>query len=228
MQQLLSQLGNTVSIPARDLLDILVSLVLSIVIALVVAQLYKITHRGLNYELSFMRTLVLLAPIVTSVMLFIRGDLVLSLGLIGSLSIIRFRTPIKDTRDMVFIFWVISVGLGCGTYNWVVVILTTLIVGLLLLLLHRTRYGTVQNHDFVLVLCGQGDLPEAEIHTILHTYVKEASIRSQEIDGDAWEMVYELQLVGGKNSSQGMIRALTALPPVRKASLLTPQIVLPA
>ena len=69
-----------------------------------------------------MASLVLFAPLITIVMLYIRGDLVLSLGLIGSLSIIRFRTAIKDTRDMVFLFWVIAVGLGAGTYNWGIVI----------------------------------------------------------------------------------------------------------
>ena len=85
-------------------IKLICSLLLSILISLGIAMLYRGTHRGLNYEHSFVNTLVLLAPIVTLVMLFIRGDLVLSLGLVGSLSIIRFRTPIKDSRDMVYIF----------------------------------------------------------------------------------------------------------------------------
>lgn len=96
-----------------DLFTILFSLGLAAAIAVIISQIYKHTHRGMNFELTFMTTLVLLAPIVAVVMLFIRGDLVLSLGLIGSLSIIRFRTPIKDTRDMVFLFWTIAIKLGC-------------------------------------------------------------------------------------------------------------------
>src|SRR5690625_5465921 len=72
----------------------------------------------MTYERSFLTTFVLISPIVTMVVYFIQGDLVVSLGLVGSLSIIRFRTPIKDTRDMVFLFWSIAVGLGAGTGNW--------------------------------------------------------------------------------------------------------------
>jgi hypothetical protein len=109
---------NQFLLSGPDLQDTLISLMLAAITGLLISQLYKHTHRGLNYEHTFMAALVLLAPIVSVVMLYIRGDLVLSLGLIGSLSIVRFRTAIKDTRDMVFLFWVIAVGLGAGTYNW--------------------------------------------------------------------------------------------------------------
>jgi len=108
---LLTRFTSLIGFEKLDFASVLFSLFLAVAVAFLVSQIYKYTHRGLNYELAFMSTLVLLAPIISVVMLFIRGDLVLSLGLIGSLSIIRFRTPIKDTRDMVFLFWVIAVGL---------------------------------------------------------------------------------------------------------------------
>src|SRR5690625_5583288 len=82
----------------------------------------------MTYERSFLTTFVLISPIVTMVVYFIQGDLVVSLGLVGSLSIIRFRTPIKDTRDMVFLFWSIAVGLGAGTGNWTITIVASIIV----------------------------------------------------------------------------------------------------
>ena len=81
-------------ITGQDITDVMFSVLLAAVMGLAISRIYKWTHRGLNYEHTFMATLVLLAPIVSVVMLYIRGDLVLSLGLIGSLSIIRFRTPI--------------------------------------------------------------------------------------------------------------------------------------
>ena len=96
---------NQFLLSGPDLKDALLSLALASVMGLLISQLYRYTHRGLNYEHTFMAALVLMAPIVSVVMLYIRGDLVLSLGLIGSLSIVRFRTAIKDTRDMVFLFW---------------------------------------------------------------------------------------------------------------------------
>ena len=101
-------------------LDFAIALAVSALLAWLVSILYKRTHRGLNYEHSYISSLILIAPIVTMIMFFIQGDLVLSLGLVGSLSIVRFRTPIKDTRDMIFLFWSIAIGLGAG-HNWLAV-----------------------------------------------------------------------------------------------------------
>jgi len=95
INRVLLAIPESLAMPGRDIFDVVFSLIISVIIAIIISQIYKHTNRGMNFELTFMATLVLLAPIVTVVMLFIRGDLVLSLGLIGSLSIIRFRTPIN-------------------------------------------------------------------------------------------------------------------------------------
>ena len=146
---------NEFLIDSHVLTDTLISLILATTIAAMISQLYKYTHRGMNYEHTFMFSLILLAPIVALVMFNIRGDLVLSLGLIGSLSIIRFRTAIKDIRDMVFIFWVIAVGLGSGTYNWSVVLISSVFITIIVFLLYVIRYGYIQNKDFILSISGR-------------------------------------------------------------------------
>ena len=225
---LLKSFTSFIGFENLDLASILFSLVLATVVSFIISQIYKYTHRGLNYELAFMSTLVLLAPIVSVVMLFIRGDLVLSLGLIGSLSIIRFRTPIKDTRDMVFLFWVIAVGLGCGTYNWNVVIISTIIISITMFALHFMRYGQSRGTDYILVVTGALALSNEEIAKVLHRYAKESRIRSQEADADFWEIVFELQLLdltGEKTAA--LFVELKAIQGVDKVSLLAPQIALP-
>ena len=113
-QAFLELITGTPDLLARFVIGVL----LSIGIGLGIALVYKLTHRGLSYEATFLSSLVAIAPVVASVMFFIQGNLVLSLGLVGSLSIIRFRTPIKDSRDMVFLFWSITAGLGAGTTIW--------------------------------------------------------------------------------------------------------------
>jgi uncharacterized membrane protein YhiD involved in acid resistance len=176
-----------------------------------------------------MKTLVLLAPIVASVMLFIRGDLVLSLGLIGSLSIIRFRTPIKDTRDMVFLFWVIAVGLGCGTYNWMIVIITAIIMTVIMFVLHFVSYGVMQSKEFILVVSGFSALKTKELGTVISKYAQDIVIRSQETEDELWEVVYELRfdrLID--NREENLVGELRNVESVRKVSLLAPQTVLPA
>ncbi len=211
-----------------DLFTILFSLGLAVVIAVIISQIYKHTHRGMNFELTFMTTLVLLAPIVAVVMLFIRGDLVLSLGLIGSLSIIRFRTPIKDTRDMVFLFWTIAVGLGCGTYNWIVVIISTIFIALIMFGMHFLKYGRSRSTDFVLVISGQAPYEETDLEGVIKRHAADARVRSHEVEEGAWEVIFELRFPRlSEPVTKKLIQELKALKGVRKVSLLAPQLALP-
>ena len=221
-------LSDSLLITSGDLLNILFSLGLAVVISVIISQLYKHTHRGMNFELVFMTTLVLLAPIVAMVMIFIRGDLVLSLGLIGSLSIIRFRTPIKDTRDMVFLFWVIAVGLGCGTYNWNIVIISTIFIALVMFILYFSRYGRSRNTDFILVISGFSPYEETDMEGVVKGYADEARVRSHEIEEDSWEIIFELHFPRLSDQLvKNLLRELKALPGIRKVSLLAPQLALP-
>lgn len=230
IKKLFGYFSNNVFLQGREIADIVFSLVLAIAIAIIISQIYKHTHRGMNFELAFMTTLVLLAPIVAIVMLFIRGDLVLSLGLIGSLSIIRFRTPIKDTRDMVFLFWVIAIGLGCGTFNWTVVIISTIIITILMYLLYFIKYGRSRNTDFILVVTANSKYKDDDntIEKIIYSYTKDARIRSHESDSEHWEVIFELRFpVLTGQVTKKMINEIKSVKGVEKVSLLAPQLALP-
>lgn len=228
LAQVIRAIPENLVIPGRDLFDVLFSLIISVVIALVISQIYKHTHRGMNFELTFMATLVLLAPIVTVVMLFIRGDLVLSLGLIGSLSIIRFRTPIKDTRDMVYLFWTIAVGLGAGTYNWTIVIVSTIFIAILMYILYFIKYGRSRNTDFVLVVSGDPSYRDEQVEAIIKNYTEEARIRSHEAEGGYSEIIYELRFPKMLDPvTRKLVKDLEALEGVQKVSLMAPQLALP-
>ena len=220
--------GTIFNMGEMDLFRIVFSLVLAVLVSLIISQVYKQTHRGMNYELSFMSTLVLLAPIVTLVMLFIRGDLVLSLGLIGSLSIIRFRTPIKDTRDMVFLFWTIAVGLGAGTYNWMVVIISSFIMVPMVFLLYFFRYGRATFVDFVLIVTGETRCSSEQIEQTIKNFTKEAKVRSHEIQQGYREIVYEISLPHVNASAAArLVDEIEKLDGITKTSLLAPQLNLP-
>ena len=212
---------------SEDVFIIFFSLLLAFVIALVISQIYKMTHRGVNYELSFMTSLVLLAPIVAVVMMFIRGNLVLSLGLVGSLAIIRFRTPIKDTRDMIFLFWSIAAGLGAGTYNWGIVTLFSVFMVVVIFFLHLFKYGRSQNNDYILVVSGNSDYDSDLLIDIVRKYTKDSKIRSQKIGDDIWEMIFELQLDDGKRDVDLIVKELKSVQGVGNVSLLAPQLALP-
>ncbi|HKJ26593.1 MAG TPA: DUF4956 domain-containing protein [Anaerolineales bacterium] len=217
------------SLSAQEIFNIVFSLGLAIIIGWIISQVYKRTHRGLNYEISFLTTLILLAPIVTAVMIFIQGSLVLSLGLVGSLSIIRFRAPIKDTRDMVFLFWVITTGLGCGIYNWSLVVIFTLLVMGTVIILYLTKYGHSRNQDYVLILSGVSASSDDEVERILKEHTFDVRVRSRESENDVWEIIYEVRFREnvGEESKQ-LVQKLQALSGIQRVSLLAPQLALPA
>ena len=227
------------SVHMTDILDLLVldnltilrfvfSMVLAIVLGLGIAYIYKLTHKGLNYESSFLSTLALLSPIVTLVMLFIQGNLVLSLGLVGSLSIIRFRTPIKDTRDMVFLFWTIATGLGIGTMNWTLSIMATLILGILMLIFYKLRYGKKVHNEYILIVSGHGEFNDKIIEGMNLNNVMKIYLRSRELENNNFEVVYEL-VFDEKNIDKvhNIISDLKKLEVIEKVSLLSPQLNLP-
>lgn len=224
---IIRQAFASMAMTSEEVFNIFFSLLLAFLIALVVSQVYKMTHRGVNYESTFMTSLVLLAPIVAVVMMFIGGNLVLSLGLVGSLSIIRFRTPIKDTRDMVFLFWSIAVGLGAGTYSWGLVTLSSAFLVAVIFILHLIKYGRSQNNDFILVVSGTSDNDGDKLIEIIRKYTKESKIRSQRISDDMWEIIFELRFSDERKILDSLVKELKAVSGVGNVSLLAPQLALP-
>jgi hypothetical protein len=217
----------SMALTSDDIFNITFSMFVAVVIGIIISQVYRLTHRGVNYELTFMTSLIILAPIVALVMLFIRGNLVLSLGLVGSLSIIRFRTPIKDTRDMVYLFWVIAVGLGAGTFNWSMVALASFIILLVIFVLYLIKYGSSQNQDYILVVSGMSDFDQDPIKEIILQFTTEAKMRSQTVNEELWEVVYELHIGDTKQPLDQLLKAIKALNSIASVSLLAPQLALP-
>lgn len=223
------QVSTSLLIISTDsVIRFVVSLLLSIVLSLCIGLTYKYTNRNLSYEASFMSTIVALAPIVACVMFLIQGDLVLSLGLVGSLSIIRFRTPIKDTRDMVFLFWSIAVGLGTGTYNLAIVTISSVIIGLVFIVMYFVKYGIPTNAQYVLVIAGMDAYPASEIEQTVSQYNIQTYIRSHEMRDGVWERVIELRLEKAyPNIVNNLVEEVSDIKGITKVSLLAPQLVLP-
>ncbi len=224
----MERLLGIIILPPEQIVNFFVSMAIAVLLGLLIAAVYRYTHRGMNYESGFLSTLVLLAPIVTVVMFFIQGDLVLSLGLVGSLSIIRFRTPIKDTRDMVYLFWVIAVGLGAGTLNWTASVFATAILALLMTTFYLLRYGRALHAEYILVVTGAHPADENEIEQIVRSRAANVQLRNHEIEGDNWELTYELRFAREKEQAvRTVVDDLQRLGGVNRVSLLTPQLSLP-
>ncbi|WP_031485101.1 DUF4956 domain-containing protein [Maridesulfovibrio frigidus] len=130
-------------------IEIVMNLGVSFLIGLFIFYVYKKTFQGVLYQRSFNIGLVILSMVVTLIIMTISGNLVLSLGMVGALSIVRFRTPIKDPIDLVFIFWAITVGIANGVGYFNITIIGSIAITIILLIMTRK---VEQDQPFLLVM----------------------------------------------------------------------------
>lgn len=146
-QQIINSVGSmlTYSYP-----EMFVNIVLAAVLGLVLALVYKNTHKGLSYSQSFTQTILLIAIIVSIVMMVIGSSLARAFALVGALSIIRFRTVVKDTRDIAFIFLSLAVGMATGTSNYFLAVLSVCFVSLIAIAAYKYNFGALYKSEFIL------------------------------------------------------------------------------
>ena len=116
--------------------DAVIALQLSFVLSLFIVFVYRITYAGVNYSRNFTGCLMMLSMVTTLVILVISSNMVLSLGMVGALSIVRFRTAVKEPADTAFLFWAIATGIICGAGYVTISILATLLLGVLFVVIY--------------------------------------------------------------------------------------------
>lgn len=129
-------------------LDVLTNLLVALVLALVTSFVYRRTHTGLSYSRSFNVTMVSVAMTITMIMMVIGNYLALSLGLVGALSVIRFRSAIKDPKDIAYLFLCIAIGLACSTGNYTISVIGTALINATLYVLHVLRFGAIASRAY--------------------------------------------------------------------------------
>ena len=168
--------------------DIIIRIVVAAALGGAIFLSYWITHSGTIYSRKFNITLLTLTILTATVMTVIGNNIALSLGMVGALSIIRFRTSIKDSRDTIYIFWTIIVGICCGVGDYVVAGVGSSVVFLVLLLFGRVR----SENRMLLIIRAQRDREE-EIRKILFSYFKKPPvIKAQNITETTVEFIYEV------------------------------------
>lgn len=149
---------------------------------------YYISHRGTIYSRKFNVSLVMLAVLTGTVMVVIGNNIALSLGMVGALSIVRFRTAIKDSRDTMYLFWAIIVGICCGVGSYFVAAMGSAAVFLILLL-----FGTVKNDSRILVIIRGGRQSETRIESLVfQAFDRKARLRVKNTSPDSIELIYEI------------------------------------
>ena len=170
--------------------EIVISLCCALIFAMFMYGMYRLTYKGVVYSKSFNLTLMLIAVVTTVIMLVIGNNLALSLGMVGSLSIIRFRTAIKEPRDIAFLFWAICIGLTCGAQMYEIVFWGSLVIAAVLLVFGKDICGT---NAYLVVARGKDGMPAA-LQNGLKGVVKRQKVRMQNVLREEVEVTMEISI----------------------------------
>ena len=170
-------------------------LVIAFIVAMIIYLTYKNTYTGVMYNPRFNVSLVMITMITTIVMVVIGSNISVSLGMVGALSIIRFRTAVKDPRDTAFIFWSVVTGLACGTQNYTIVLAGSIVICLVLFLFKKVISG---NDKYLLIIKGQ-DFDIKEIEKIIEQDVKYFQCKGKYVKNNNIELIYDVRLKAKKD-----------------------------
>ena len=176
---------------------IIINLILSFFFGLIISLVYKKTHKGLSYSQSFMVTTVLVSVIVCMVIMIIGNNLSRAFALVGALSIIRFRTVVKDTKDTAFIFWSLASGMAAGTGSYFLALAGNLIISLVVFVLYKTNYGSIIKSEFILQFrIKTNDQNITSQYTkIVSKYVKSSTLLNSESSADNKSIKVTLDII---------------------------------
>ncbi len=133
-----------------SIVEVIINSLVAFVLSMVIAYTYRKTHQGLSYSQSFVLTIIFITIIIGFVMMVIGNSLTRAFALVGALSIIRFRTVVKDTKDTAYIFWALAVGMGAGTGNYFIALYATLFMSIVAWILYKFNFGVQRSSDFIL------------------------------------------------------------------------------
>ena len=207
-----SFLENVTSV---SLLDMSLALVLAFGLGLFIFLVYKKTFTGVMYSSGFGVTLVALAMITTMVILAVTSNVVLSLGMVGALSIVRFRTAIKEPLDIAFLFWSIAVGIVLAAGLIPLAVFGSMVIGFMLLVFVNRKSRC---DPYIAVLQCDGRESETRAADFLRQNTRRCVVKSKTVQKDAVELNLEIRL---KDGNTDFINALADLPGVRSAVLVS-------
>ena len=207
-----SFLENVTSI---SILDMALALVLAFGLGLFIFLIYKKTYAGVMYSSSFGVTLVALTMITTLVILAVTSNVVLSLGMVGALSIVRFRAAIKEPLDIAFLFWAIAVGIVLAAGMIPLAVFGSVFIGIIILIFANHKD---MSNPFIVVLTCDGHESEQKAMKYLMKHTRRCTVKSKTAQRGSVELNLEVRL---KNTNTDFVNELSEIDGVRSAVLVS-------
>lgn len=203
------------NISSISIFDMILTIILSFGIGLFIFLVYKKTYRGVMYSAGFGTTLIALTMITSIVILAVTSNVVLSLGMVGALSIVRFRTAIKDPLDIAFLFWSIGAGIILAAGMIPLAIIGSICIGIILLVFVNKKSNT---HPYIVVLRCTNHDAEIKIKEFLAKTVTRSTIKSKSAVKGAVELNIEVRL---KDDDTDFINILSEMPGVNSVAIVS-------
>ena len=197
-----------------SLSKILVTLGITVVLALYTFAIYRLATKSVFYSKGFAISMAAISVITAAILIAMQSNLVISLGMVGALSIVRFRTAIKDPMDLLFLFWSIGVGIICGAGLYSVAIVGSLVVTVVLLVLSLTP---VVRAPFLLVVNGEDEELEKAVLAAVEHHTRAYRVKSRNRSRGHMDLIVEVRVKEGGD----LLREVAAIPSVEEASLLS-------
>ncbi len=198
-----------------SILDTILGLTVATIIGLFIFMIYKKTLTGVMYSSGFALTLVGLSLVTTLVIMAVTSNVVLSLGMVGALSIVRFRTAIKEPVEIVFLFWSLAVGIVIGAGMIPLAVIGSAIIGVTLLIFGNRK---IKENPYILVLNCNNEEAENIIYQLLDQHAAHYTVKSKTITAEGIELTTELRT---KDASTAFVNLIQSIPGVGTATLVS-------
>ncbi len=208
---------------AIDPIVVAVNLLVAFVLSLLIALVYKNTHRGLSYSQSFLMTLIIAGVVICAVMMVIGGNVARAFGAFGAFSLIRFRTAIKDAKDMGFIFLVLAVGMAIGTNNYIIGVLATVIVLLVIIVLTKINFGSIRKFNYILSFnLDTRQTQENAYKAVFDKYLKSSNVLNIKAieQGHVLQLSFSIKFIAEKDLEE-FTKTLDGLSGISEVNLIT-------
>ncbi len=160
----------TLSVSLRD---VIFNLLVALFCGTAISLLYRFTYKGLNYSASFAISMIMLTMITSIVIMVIGNNLARAFGMVGAMSIIRFRTAVKDATDIMFIFFSLTIGLAAGVKMYTVAIFGTIFISLIFLIISQVNFGLSRKREYLLqVIMDAGDVSGDEASGVIRNFTR--------------------------------------------------------
>lgn len=216
----LSTVGGAQSLSIQHVVS---AMLLSFVLCSVLAKLYQLTFQSLSYSRAFVHTLILGGMIVCMVMMSMGDSLARGIGVLGALSIIRFRTVVRDPRDMMFLFASLGVGIACGAGMFAVAITGCALLSAVIVLLHYAPFATRRRYEAMLRFLMQADSEgaRAEVDAIMAVCCSSYMLLAmrEAVQGDLLEYSYQIRLID-PSYQVDLVKKLEALDSIAEVNLV--------